>query len=63
MHDPVDDNDRYIWNTFYFNREDSRVFVPKRNRWLGFSFNFAHPVTYLLLTAILLLAFLLTRTG
>ncbi|WP_276484559.1 DUF5808 domain-containing protein [Paraflavitalea pollutisoli] len=63
MQDPVDDNGRYIWNTFYFNREDNRIIVPKQQRGLGFTFNFARPATYGLLIALLLLVWLLARTA
>jgi uncharacterized membrane protein len=60
MLDPVDDNTHYIWNTFYFNKGDRRVLVPKRVRWFGFTVNFAQPVTYLVLMMIILLAFTFT---
>ena len=60
MVDPVDDNSHYIWNTFYFNKEDRRILVPKRVRWFGFTVNFAQPGTYLVLLIILLLAFTLS---
>jgi uncharacterized membrane protein len=46
-----DDDDRH-WKAgqFYFNREDSRILVPKR---LGFgrTLNFAHQVSWLLFAA------------
>jgi len=61
MHDPVDDSANYLWNTFYFNKSDRRVLVPKRVRWFGFNLNFAQPIVYLVLIMILLLAFTLTR--
>lgn len=57
MQDPVDDKAHYIWNTFYFNRQDRRVLVPKRVRWFGFTVNFAQPSTYLVLLMIIWLAF------
>ena len=59
MFDPIDDNTHYVWNTFYFNREDSRVLVPKRMRQSGFTFNFAHPVSYFIVACILVCCFLL----
>ena len=34
---------------FYFNKEDNRVFVPKRNPAYGITPNFANPKTYLVL--------------
>ena len=34
---------------FYFNRKDPRLIVPKRNPMLGWTLNFANPLTYLIL--------------
>lgn len=61
MKDPVDDNTHYLWNVFYFNKEDDRIIVPKRTRGLGFTLNFAHPGIYLIMVVLLLLFFLLER--
>lgn len=36
----------------YFNREDSRVIVPKRVPGLGWTLNFANPYTYIIIIAI-----------
>ena len=41
--------EKYIWGLFYFNREDPRVIVPKINRWMGWTLNFASPWSYILL--------------
>ncbi len=59
MNDPIDDINNYIWNIFYFNRNDSRIIVPKRTRILGWTINFARPESYLLLVVVLLLFFYL----
>lgn len=61
--DPVDDNTHYVWNIFYFNKEDDRVIVPKRTRSLGFTLNFAHPRIYLIIVACLFCIFLLGRSS
>lgn len=55
MHDPIDDSAHYIWNTFYYNREDQRVFVPKRARPMGWTINFARPEIYLILAVVLVI--------
>lgn len=34
---------------FYFNPKDSRIIVPKQNKSLGFTLNFANPYTYLII--------------
>ncbi len=47
------DPDNYKWGVFYFNKNDSRVILPKRNPYLGVTLNFASPYTYLSLLAII----------
>ena len=59
MNDPIDDTNNYIWNVFYYNRNDRRIIVPKRTRFFGWTINFARPESYLLLFAVLLLCFYL----
>ncbi|HKI89341.1 MAG TPA: hypothetical protein VKA38_09955 [Draconibacterium sp.] len=41
--------DNYIWGIFYFNRRDYRIILPKRNKPLGWTLNFAKIETYLIL--------------
>ena len=39
---------------FYFNRDDRRLFVPKRHgAAFGYTFNFARPLAYAILLALL----------
>ena len=52
----IHNTDNYKWGVFYFNPDDSRVIVPKRNRYMGWTFNFAHPVSYLILVGIVAFA-------
>lgn len=42
----------YIWNFFYYNKKDARVFVPKSNPDRGITVNFAKRGTYLFLLGI-----------
>jgi len=46
------DPDNYKWGIFYFNPNDPRTIVPKRNYWLGLTFNFAKPYSYLIFLSI-----------
>ncbi|MDQ1138673.1 MAG: DUF5808 domain-containing protein [Pedobacter agri] len=46
---------------FYFNKKDSRLFVPKRIKILGWTLNFANPLSYLVMGLIFLLAFILSN--
>jgi uncharacterized membrane protein len=43
------DPDNYKWGIFYFNPQDSRVILPKRNPYMGLTLNFANPYSYLIL--------------
>ncbi len=45
----------YKWGIFYFNPKDTRIFLPKRNIWLGYTLNFANPYAYLIIFCIILL--------
>jgi uncharacterized membrane protein len=47
--------DPYNWKLglFYFNTNDKRVFVSKRISILGMTFNFANPISYLIVFALI----------
>ena len=49
----MDKNPNNWKGIFYFNKRDSRIFVPKSNPSLGWTLNFASPYAYLFLIAIL----------
>lgn len=36
----------YKWGIFYFNPADSRTIVPKREKAMGWTFNFSKPRVY-----------------
>jgi uncharacterized membrane protein len=38
---------------FYVNADDSRILVPKRHKWMGYTFNFAHRESYVLTAGLL----------
>jgi uncharacterized membrane protein len=38
----------------YYNKEDNRIFVPKRIKWMGITLNFANSKSYFALVLILL---------
>lgn len=38
---------------FYFNKKDPRFIVPKRLKILGWTFNFARPISYVLMGLII----------
>ena len=40
------------WGVFYFNPNDPRIVVPKRIEWLGWTLNFAQPVSIIIIGGI-----------
>lgn len=51
--------ENWKWGIFYFNRNDPRFIVPKRVKILGWTFNFAHRISYIIL--LLIFAFVAYR--
>jgi len=47
------DPDNWKWGVFYFNKKDKRIFPPKRNRYLGWTINFANPFSIVVFLAML----------
>jgi len=45
------------WGTFYYNKKDSRLIVYKRIKLLGWTLNFAHPVSYIIMALIFAFVF------
>ncbi len=45
----------WIWGIFYYNKEDERIFPPKRIPWMGWTVNFAK--TKSVLAFLLMMAF------
>lgn len=54
------DPENYKWGIFYFNPSDARIILPKRNKILGWTLNFASPYAYLILLGIILVAVVIT---
>ena len=50
------------WGIFYYNKDDKRIFPPKRIKQMGYTVNFANPISILALIAILLLIFFIAKT-
>ena len=54
------DNENFKWGLFYFNRKDSRIFVPKGHYLRGWTLNFANPFSYFVLS-LLVVVFVLIK--
>jgi uncharacterized membrane protein len=61
------DPKNWVWGMFYYNKKDSRIFVPKRIQWMGITVNFANQKTYLFLLGALLffcfIVFMINQTN
>ena len=56
FNDPTGDFNNYKWGFFYYNKDDSRVFVPKRAG-IGYTLNYGKPFVTLGFILFLLLIF------
>jgi uncharacterized membrane protein len=59
----VNDPDNYKWGLFYFNPDDLRGVVPKRNRWMGWTLNFAQPLAWVIILGIIAFAVIMSHFG
>lgn len=48
----MNESDMWVYS-FYINRFDSRIIVPKRNKMMGWTLNFGNPFTYVLIAIII----------
>jgi len=52
------DPTNYKWGIFYFNPKDKRIFVPKYNKMMGWTLNFASIYSYLIILGLIAAIFL-----
>lgn len=48
------DLNNWVWGIFYYNKDDKRIFPPKKMAWAGWTVNFANPKSVLYLIGMLL---------
>jgi uncharacterized membrane protein len=48
--------EHYKWGIFYYNPADTRIIVPKRAQWMGWTLNFANLWSYVILGSFIVLA-------
>ncbi|MFV8368144.1 DUF5808 domain-containing protein [Flavobacterium sp. LB2R40] len=54
------DPDNWIWGMFYYNKEDRRIFPPKKIAWMGNTVNFANPKSvFFMIGALMFFSFVL----
>lgn len=49
------DPSNWLWGIFYFNKNDRRLFPPKRDTYAGWTVNFANPYSILAMTILSIL--------
>ena len=53
------DPNNWKWGVFYFNKNDKRIFPPKRISSFGWTINFANPYSILAFLGIITMVFLI----
>lgn len=53
------DSKYYKFGLFYFNKEDKRIFPPKRIKAMGWTVNFANPISIMAIIAVIGLVYVL----
>jgi len=51
--------EHYKWGIFYFNPDDPRIILPKRNQWMGWTMNFANLWSYVILGTFAIIAMII----
>jgi len=49
------DPSNWKWGIFYFNKDDKRIFPPKRNKYAGWTVNFANLYSIIALIVLIIL--------
>ena len=55
------DSKYWILGIFYFNKNDKRIFPPKRIKQLGWTVNFANPASIFILIVLLVVIYFLAK--
>lgn len=48
------DPSNWVLGTFYYNKDDKRILVPKQFSWTGWTINFASPYAFIVLAILIL---------
>ena len=49
------------WRWLYYNKEDKRIFPPKRNKIMGWTVNFANPISIIALVVLTVAIIIISR--
>lgn len=53
--------ENYKLGIFYFNKSDSRIFVPKMISKMGWTLNFARPESYIIIAVFIVLIYIISN--
>ncbi|MCY7362336.1 MAG: DUF5808 domain-containing protein [Ignavibacteria bacterium] len=54
-----DDPANWQWGVIYYNKEDKRLFPPKRIQALGWTINFANPVSIIAMIVLIVISLII----
>ena len=57
----TNDDAHWKWGIIYFNKDDKRIFPPRRISGFGWTINFANPLSILAFVAIFAVVLLITK--
>lgn len=46
---------------FYYNKDDKRIFPPKKRKYLGWTINFANPYSIIAMIGLFILVYLISK--
>jgi len=61
LHQWHSDPNNWKFGIFYFNIKDKRIFPPKKIAWMGWTVNFANPLSILSIVVIVAFVFIMTK--
>ena len=57
----ANDSNNYKFGFIYYNKSDKRIIVPKKYPILGWTLNFAHPISYFIVLITLAIVLFLAK--
>ncbi|MBK6381799.1 MAG: hypothetical protein IPO01_07520 [Chitinophagaceae bacterium] len=55
------DPGNWKWGWIYYNKDDKRIFPPKRNKKMGWTVNFANPISIIAIVVLFVVISLIVR--
>jgi uncharacterized membrane protein len=55
------DNSHWKLGIFYYNKDDKRIFPPKKRKYLGWTINFANPYSIIAMIILFILVYCISK--